>query len=160
MYVPLYSYHRCVAICTLLFLVMPFIFNCLQTVAPETAIPVIDWTLWHNLFIYKLRFSARRPKMYTSWNSSKCHNSYRGPDLSGVTSPVSSNLMYILWAVPRLISRCAAIDRKEYPNAIRCQTIIQPTSGKYAAVRAGFAEVAIFAIQNLNEVHARWKWNE
>ena len=70
----------------------------------------------------------------------------RGPGFIGATSPVSSNFLYILCAVPRPICSRVAISQDESPIPARCQTTLQPMSDEYAAVRAGSADVLLSAM--------------
>ena len=74
--------------------------------------------------------------------------------VDGDTSPVFTNLVYILWAVPTPICSFDAISLNDNSIPERCHTILQPISAEYGCVLAGSMEVIAVAKLKLARVDA------
>ena len=94
--------------------------------------------------------------MKSSWRSSSFRESGRGRLGAGDTSPVSTNLVYILWAVPTPICSLEAISLNVNPIPERCHTILQPISAEYGCVLATSMEVIAVANSKLARVNGTY----
>ena len=117
-----------------------FVIYILHTVDSETRIRVASSIHRHTSRRYTQGFSMTIAMISSSW----CSSNFRACNLLdcflGATSPLSSNLLKIRWAVLVAICNLLAISLNCISMPSRCHTILQPISGEWGVLRSGSAD--------------------